>query len=102
MSRFSLTAVNEDGYGAASFAEAGCGRWVEIQVYPDLVWVHLNDYGAYRKHSAMWGADAVAVAGAVCDGDCPAGALADWLQEHPPVKCDHGFDPGASLRCCVV
>jgi hypothetical protein len=92
-----------DGYGAAFFVVRGRDGFllshVEIQVDPAGFKVR-HDRGdlAWGDRASWVGADAVAVAAAVCGGGMPADVLADWCDDNEPVARDHGFDVGRILR----
>jgi hypothetical protein len=94
------TRMNDDGYGAASFDVAGRPfGYVEIQVLPGLVKVYRKWTNSNAYRLAAWaGRDVVAVAAAVCNGECPPSILADACDECPPCDGDVFFDAGAELR----
>lgn len=93
------TPPNAEGYAAAEFDTADLWHSVEIQVHPARLVVYLSGHAAYRARRAIWdGPEAAAIGRSVCAGECPAGVLADWCEEHEPASRDWDFDPAKWLR----
>ena len=97
----SLTKMN-DGYGAAGFDLLGeriFRDYLEIQANPTGFKVkHYRANSAHPKQAEWIGADAVAVAAALCNGDMPPAILADFCDEATPIACDYDFKAGPLLR----